>query len=101
MVGTARPALLVRIKVDDPGGLDAERVERIVDAAKPAHVPHKVEIVGAEPTPGRRSRKAGGSAAAATDAEPVTESGDDQGGLADAATKPPPDAEPETTDDGS
>lgn len=101
MVGSARPALLVRIKVDDPGGLDAERVERIVDAAKPAHVPHKVEIVGAEPTPGRRSRKAGGSAAAATDAEPVTESGDDQGGLADAATKPPPDAEPETTDDGS
>lgn len=77
MVGSARPALLVRIRVDDPGGLDAERVERIVDAAKPAHVPHKVEIAGAEPTAGRRGKKAGASVTAATDAEPVAESGDE------------------------
>ena len=82
MVGTARPALLVRIRVDDPGDLDAERVERIVDAAKPAHVPHKVEIVGAEPTAGR-AKKAGASATAAADAEPVPESGDEPEGTGD------------------
>jgi phage tail-like protein len=93
MVGTARPALLVRIRVDDPGGLDAERVERIVDAAKPAHVPHKVEIVGAEPTSGRRTKKAGASATAATDGELMAESGDQ--------SVPESGDEPEATGDGS
>ena len=100
MVGTARPALLVRIKVDDPGGLDAERVERIVDAAKPAHVPHKVEILGAEPTTGRRTKKAGATAAAAKDAEPGADLGGDAGASTDAATKPVDD-EPDANGDGS
>jgi phage tail-like protein len=65
MVGSARPALLVRIRVADPAGLDRERIDRIVDAAKPAHVPHRVEVVGAEPPAGsRRAKKAAETAAA-------------------------------------
>jgi phage tail-like protein len=67
MVGSARPALLVRIRVADPAGLDRERIDRIVDAAKPAHVPHRVEVVGAEPGAGsRRAKKAAETAPAET-----------------------------------
>lgn len=65
MVGLARPALMVRVRVADPAAVDRERLERIVDAAKPAHVPHRIEIVGAEPSPSaKRSKKAGPAAAA-------------------------------------
>jgi phage tail-like protein len=57
MTGSARPALLVRLRVGDPAAVDRDRLERIVDAAKPAHVPHRIEIVGAGP-PGASTRKA-------------------------------------------
>jgi phage tail-like protein len=50
MIGSARPSLLVQLRVDDLSMVDRERLERIVDAAKPAHVPHRIEIVGIEPT---------------------------------------------------
>jgi hypothetical protein len=36
---------VVRISVPDPKSIDASRVEAIVAAAKPAHVPQRVEIV--------------------------------------------------------
>jgi phage tail-like protein len=66
MIGSARPALMVRLRVPDPALVDRERLERIVDAAKPAHVPHKIEVVGAEPSgssaAGRRAKKAGPAA---------------------------------------
>ena len=45
MVGTPDPALLVRIVTPDAGAVDLDRVERIIGAGKPAHVPHKVEVV--------------------------------------------------------
>jgi phage tail-like protein len=67
MVGSPRPALLVRLRINDPALLDRERIEQIVEAAKPAHVPHRIEIVGAEPTATRRGKKA---AAAESPAEP-------------------------------
>jgi phage tail-like protein len=50
MVGSPEPMLLVRVKTGDPGAVDLGRVERAVMAAKPAHVPHRVEIVGPAPT---------------------------------------------------
>jgi phage tail-like protein len=61
MVGSARPSLLVRLRVTDASTVDRERLERIVDAAKPAHVPHRIEIVTGDPTahPSRRPRKTG------------------------------------------
>lgn len=84
MVGAARPALLVRIQVDKPDGVDADRVARIVEAAKPAHVPHRIEIVGSGPPKAGRSKKGTAAAApteeqdegAATDAEPETTNGE-------------------------
>jgi phage tail-like protein len=88
MVGSARPALVVRISGADGASLDLERIERIVDAAKPAHVPHRVEIVGSTPPPGRKAKKA----AAAT--EPATEPAAEPEDTASPATEPsePPDA---------
>lgn len=58
MVGAPEPSLLVRITASNPSEIDAERVDRLVSAAKPAHIPHKVELVGAS---GRKPKaKTGG-----------------------------------------
>ena len=65
MIGSARPALMVRVRVADPARVDAERLERIVDAAKPAHVPHRVEIVGTGSAGSEGSSGSAGSGAAA------------------------------------
>lgn len=45
LVGSPTPTLLVRVTVDDPATIDADRLEAIVRAAKPAHVAHQVEVV--------------------------------------------------------
>jgi phage tail-like protein len=74
MVGTPDPALLVRIVTPDAGAVDLDRVERIISAGKPAHVPHKVEVV--VQAPAKKSRPK----AAAT---------------GDSATGKPPEPEPE------
>ncbi len=42
--GSARAALLVRVRVADPGSVDSARLDRLVSAVKPAHVPHTIEI---------------------------------------------------------
>jgi phage tail-like protein len=45
--GKAELGLSVRVLVDDPKSVDAGRLERLVAAAKPAHVPHAIEVVEA------------------------------------------------------
>ena len=54
MVGNREPALLIRIVAS--GDVDLDRVESIVRSAKPAHVPHKVELVAAGPTKKARAK---------------------------------------------
>ncbi len=44
--GEAAPDLLVRIITDDPDHIDRRRLDAVVNAVKPAHVPHRVEVVG-------------------------------------------------------
>ncbi len=63
MVGTPEPALLVRIVTPDAGAVDLDRVERIITAGKPAHVPHKVDVVVQAPAKKARSKVADGAAA--------------------------------------
>jgi phage tail-like protein len=58
MVGSPKPALIVRVRVDDPSAIDADRLDRIISAAKPAHIPHRVEILGREEAPKARKPKA-------------------------------------------
>jgi phage tail-like protein len=47
------PSLLVRIITDDPESIDRRRLDAITEAVKPAHIPHRVEVVA-------RGRRAGG-----------------------------------------
>lgn len=44
--GGPAPALLVRIITDDPHAIDRRRLDAVVQAVKPAHVPHRVEVIG-------------------------------------------------------
>ncbi len=59
MVGSPKPALVVRIEAAEPSTIDVERIDRIVAAAKPAHVPHR--IVVSRPDGGRKARRGRGS----------------------------------------
>lgn len=50
--GNPEPSLVVRVRVPDPAAVDRSRLDALVAAAKPAHVPHRVEVVRArEPRP--------------------------------------------------
>ena len=42
--GSATPDLVVRVKVRNPAAVDTARLDALVAAAKPAHVPHRVEV---------------------------------------------------------
>lgn len=47
--GTGNPNLVVRVRTSDPAAvdhIDATRLNEIVSACKPAHVPHQVLIIG-------------------------------------------------------
>jgi phage tail-like protein len=41
------PDLLIRVRVKDPKAVSTARLEALVGASKPAHVPHRIEIVKA------------------------------------------------------
>jgi phage tail-like protein len=43
--GNARPSLVVRVRVPEGADVDERRLDRIVLASKPAHIPHRVEVL--------------------------------------------------------
>lgn len=43
--GSADPQMVVRVTVPEPKAVDAQRLDQLVAAAKPAHVLHRIEIV--------------------------------------------------------
>lgn len=43
--GGREPGLIVRVRVPDPSAVDHARLDAVVTAAKPAHVPHTLEVV--------------------------------------------------------
>jgi phage tail-like protein len=47
--GSAGFDVLVRVTVDDPATVDQARLNALVAAAKPAHLTHRVEVVGKAP----------------------------------------------------
>jgi phage tail-like protein len=47
MPGSPEPSLVVRVTVDDPSSVDIGRLDLLVAEAKPAHVPHTIEVNGA------------------------------------------------------
>jgi phage tail-like protein len=44
--GRPQPRVAIRVQVDDPGRVDTARVVAAVAAAKPANVPHAVQVTG-------------------------------------------------------
>lgn len=42
--GSPEPSLTVRVRVPDPAAVDIRRLDRVVSAVKPAHVPHTVVV---------------------------------------------------------
>lgn len=46
--GEPEPGLLVRLRVRDPASVDRDRLERLVAAVRPAHVPCVVEVIPME-----------------------------------------------------
>ncbi len=43
--GDPEPSLLVRVRVPHPAAVDVGRLDALVAATKPAHVPHRVEVL--------------------------------------------------------
>ena len=50
--GSALPGLRVQVAIDSGDDLDVSRLDAIVSAAKPAHVPHSVNVVTRQFAPG-------------------------------------------------
>jgi phage tail-like protein len=124
--GSPEPVVVVRVTVDDPSSIDAQRLDALVRASKPAHVVHRVEVIGTGSggRPGKRTRVAettggaggpasGSSASGGPVSGETTSGGRASGGPvsggAEAApsggdedvtpTAPPPDAPPAAAED--
>lgn len=70
--GEAAPHLVVRVRCDHPDDIDTRRLDAIVSSAKPAHVPHTVEVLGrGDPLPAPSGDGAGPEGVPAAPAEPV------------------------------
>lgn len=100
MVGSPELALVVRVRLADPSQVDLDRLDRIVRSAKPAHVPHRIEVVGAEPVKKGRARADAKTSDAKADSQPAAA---DQptaapGGSSGPAEQPGPDDNTGATD---
>lgn len=42
--GDDKPLLVVRLRVEDPSTIDVRRLDSLIAAAKPAHIPHRLEV---------------------------------------------------------
>ncbi|NEC76662.1 phage tail protein, partial [Streptomyces rochei] len=51
--GTPRPHLHVALRLPDPTPADRHRLDALVAAARPAHMPYTVEVTASERTPER------------------------------------------------
>jgi len=58
--GDDQPRMAVRVSVDDPSAISEGTVDRMVAAAKPAHVIHVVEIAARRPPPPAIEHQDGG-----------------------------------------
>ena len=75
--GSPEPVVVIRVTVDDPDAIDKTKLEAMVHASKPAHVVHRLEVLGTGQRAARKAKPAlpeAGDAAAAhaeADAEPT------------------------------
>lgn len=95
--GSPEPIIVVRVMVTDPRSIDPLRLDGLVARAKPAHVPHRIEVVKAG---GKSSGPASTEASAAP--KEVAASEPDSGareGAAGAKKKAPPAASKPAAED--
>jgi len=90
MVGSAELALHIRVLAADPSQVDVDRLDRVVRSAKPAHVPHRIEVVGVEPPKKARAKAETKAAAEAKTTKPGTSAAaGEAGGASDAPADDP------------
>jgi len=73
--GSPEPVVVVRVTVDDPGSIELTKLEAMVHASKPAHVVHRVEIVGTEQRASRKAKAADETSKKAPTADKSAEPG--------------------------
>lgn len=61
--GSPEPVVVVRVTVDDPASIDRTKLDALVRASKPAHVVHRVEVMGESQRAGRGAKAAASSPA--------------------------------------
>lgn len=70
--GSPEPVVVIRVTVDDPDAIDKTKLEAMVHASKPAHVVHRLEVLGTAQRAARKAKpvlpEAGDAAADAPDA---------------------------------
>lgn len=100
--GSADPIVVVRLAVADPRAIDPVRLDALVESAKPAHVPHRIEVLrigakasaageaGAPPASSRSSARSARSGATRGAEMPDTPA------VPEATSEPDPGPEPDT-----
>jgi phage tail-like protein len=58
--GEPEPRMTIRLRVPDRSAVNVDRLDAIVRAAKPAHVPHQIELTGPGREPAKEPPKGGG-----------------------------------------
>ena len=69
--GSPEPVVVVRVTVDDPDSIDRTKLEAMVHASKPAHVVHRVEVIGTAQRASRKAKAGGGGRGGARGEEAV------------------------------
>lgn len=54
--GTPEPVVVIRVTVDDPDAIDRVKLDELVMSSKPAHVVHRIEVLGTAQRAGRKAK---------------------------------------------
>ena len=109
MPGTADAELVVRLEVDDTDSVDESRLENMVEMNKPAHVVHRIEIVGGKPATSKAPKKTAAKKTSTPPPPPPPTASESESGTNDAEgpeitdeqqLRPPHDDPPATGPDG-
>jgi phage tail-like protein len=98
--GEPEPRMTIRLRVPDRSGVNIDRLDAIVRAAKPAHVPHQIELTGPGREPAKNGPKGGGPEAPkgqVAPAKPEVEPGVPAAAVELPPAKPKPEPEPGET----
>ena len=71
--GSPEPVVVIRVTVDDPESIDKTKLDALVHASKPAHVVHRVEVLGTGQRAARRGKAAATAEAAVSEAAATAE----------------------------